>query len=367
MDDSQGASLAEAPAEGSTPEAAASPPADKGAEPAAEATQAEGEAARKTALSEGEGGEKADGAGDVAAAADEAEKAPDGDVKADESEAEAGDKDKAEEKPAKKDDEKAEEAEAEKPKIEGLPDDFDWRTLAIDEKNKNVAKHFNSVDEVLTKNREYVSLLRKSVEIPNTQSSAEVVAKFHKAIGVPETPDGYRIDLADDAEEHDKQYVERLKLAAHGVHMTPAQLTALADWQRSESAAAQARDDQEHRDHLARLKTDLAREWGGSTDRNLGEGDRFLHRFLGDQYEEFKDMQLADGSYAINHPILVRMAARAGRSYSEAGIPGEVVADGWKPTEGELVKMQQEPGYVDGTDKELIKRVTIGYKRLYDK
>tara|TARA_R110000824_G_scaffold77915_3_gene196835 strand:- start:1507 stop:2325 length:819 start_codon:yes stop_codon:yes gene_type:complete len=54
------------------------------------------------------------------------------------------------------------------------------------------------------------------------------------------------------------------------------------------------------------------------------------------------------------------------QSKSSSGVPGSVNLGAQEPsvTEGELRKMQSEPGYITGTDKDLMRKVQAGYAAL---
>lgn len=248
--------------------------------------------------------------------------------------------------------------------LDGLPEDFDWRSLATDEKSVNRLKHFESMDDLAEFVREADTWRRRAVLVPNSKSTPEEIAKYQKAIGVPDTPDGYDLDVSKDAPADEKELVDRLRSAAHAVNVTPAQLGAMIEWHKAETAAVEAREQENAADQLSQAKAELSRTWGPDYQKNAGVAQKAMGRGFEGFAEDWAGLELKDGTKIGNHPLTLKGFARLGRLFGEAGVPGQVAPDNWAPTKTELLKMQQEPGYIDGTDKDLIKRVTEGYKRL---
>ncbi|MGI9493088.1 MAG: hypothetical protein ACR2QF_11880 [Geminicoccaceae bacterium] len=347
--------------ETSTPADAAPPP-------------AEGEATTEALLTGEDSGTGDDAGKDVSAdgdkpaAAENAENAENGEDKPAAKDAASEDDTPAADADAKPEDEtkdEAETSESEGDNLEGLPEDFDWRELSTDEKNRNRLRQFSSMDDLATFVREADSWRRRAVIPPNAKSTPEEIARFQKAIGVPESPAGYEIQLEKDAPEDEVARVDRLKEAAFGVHVTPAQLGAMIEWHQAETQAVEARENDRLVHQLNQAKTDLSREWGPDYQKNLGAANQILNRAFEGYAEDWGDLELKDGTKVRDHPLTARGLAKIGRLMGEAGVPGEVAPADWLPNESELGKMMEEPGYQDGTDKALIVRVKEGYKRLY--
>lgn len=254
---------------------------------------------------------------------------------------------------------------AEEAKPAGLPEDFDWRDLLTDPKNHERVSKFNSPDELVAWVREADQKLRKALFVPGKDSSDEDWAKYRKMIGVPPDYTGYQIEVAKDADEGDISRIDRLKKVAHANNWTPSQLASVLDYYAQEAAAIEKQETDRHVAYVKQLETDLGREWGPSYVKNRAVADAAWHRAFGDFAKEMAELKMADGNLLYNDSRVQRAFAKIGRQFGEAGIPGQIVPDSWVPTKGELERMQAEEGYVTGTDKELIAKVTEGYKRLY--
>ena len=253
------------------------------------------------------------------------------------------------------------EEKAEGDKLDGLPEDFDWRDLATDEKSRNRLNQFRSMDDLAEFVREADSWRRKAVVPPGPKSTEDEVKRYHKMIGVPETPDGYQIEMAEDATDDDKMRVDRLRMAAHGVHVTPDQLKAMIEFQQAETAALEQREAAAAERQLSDAKTELSRTWGPDFQKNVGIATAAMKRAGADQFsEDWAGLELKDGTKIGNHPWTSQIFAKLGTLLGEAGVPGEIVPESWLPSESELMEMQSQPGYQDGTDKALIARVGEG-------
>lgn len=249
--------------------------------------------------------------------------------------------------------------------LDGLPEGFDWRALATDEKSRNRLGQFESMDDLAKFVREADSWRRKAVIPPNSKSSPEDVKRFHKAIGVPESPSGYEVELSPDATDADKERVDRLRMAAHGVHVTPQQLGAMIEWHQAETEAIEAREAEAVEQQLAEAKTELARTWGPDYQRNAGLAVQTWKRGGADQFvEDWGNLELKDGTKLGNHPWTMQIGAKLGRMFGEAGVPGEVMPSDWAPSEADLIEMQKTPEYLAG-DKAVHAKVKLGYQRLY--
>jgi len=233
-----------------------------------------------------------------------------------------------------------------------LPEGADWRDLAADEKNRGRLQRVSSVDELAEMARDYDSFKRRAVLPPNSNSSDEDVAKFRKAIGVPDSPDGYEIEMDKDADDGAKSRVERLKGAAHAVHMTPQQLGALIEWHSTEMDALEAADGEAIAQRQAELKTELSREWGADYQRNASVAMRTAQEAFGGYAEEFLAMELKDGTRVGDHPAMLRGMAKLGRKFGEAGLPGTIVPHDWNPTDSEIIEMKKDPRYWDSNRRD---------------
>ena len=358
--------------EATSSEAATSAADSGGTDAAATTAEAAKETAAAPAESKGEG-DSLLSTGDV-----EADKAPEAPEKAEAPEAapdgqEAAKEEKKLEDAAKEGEEEAESADekAGEPVIDGLPENFHWRDLLVEDKNKKRANDFSSLDDVMAIVREHDNLKRRAVLPPNQKSTDEELSTFRKRMGVPDTPDGYQVEMGDDADAADEALVERLKMAAHGVHMTPGQLGSLLQWYDQEQKNAEEFEREARQQHVAQVKTALSTKWLGDLPKNLGIANKTFKEAFGEYVADVNEMKLEDGTHLVDSPIFALGMYKLGRKFTEAGIPGESAWGDRQPTSDELKSMMSDPRYglhdPSKRDMDFYNKVQQGFERLSGK
>lgn len=112
---------------------------------------------------------------------------------------------------------------------EKLPQDFDpyRKTLANFRDFPSLAK---ALSDNMTAARQKTDGMLK---VPGADAKPEEIAAYHKALGVPEKPEGYGLKQPDQLPEGvvwDQSFADGFSKAAHAAGLTPAQVQALAGW-----------------------------------------------------------------------------------------------------------------------------------------
>jgi len=181
------------------------------------------------------------------------------------------------------------------------------------------AAKFASPADQLRSHREMEKLRGRSVVLPGKNAPPEEIAAFRKALGVPESPDGYKIEIPDvELSEDTKQRLEEFKKEMHSTGAQPAVVqTAVNAWYRFMDAAT-ADHQRQLEEHRKAAEDELGREFGSDFTANVTYGNRFLGKV--DPTGQFtawaQEMEIGGGKLA-NHPMLVRILARAGRMIAE--------------------------------------------------
>ena len=76
---------------------------------------------------------------------------------------------------------------------ESQPGDGAWRDSIDDEGVRKLADRYNSPADMARAHAELNRELSQRIKVPGTDATDEDVLKFRKALGVPETADGYEI------------------------------------------------------------------------------------------------------------------------------------------------------------------------------
>jgi hypothetical protein len=187
----------------------------------------------------------------------------------------------------------------------------DWRASIEDETLAGLAGRYNSPADVVKALAETQRTLSTRIKLPGEDASEEDLAKFRKAVGVPDTANDYVVNRPDGLpqEEFDAM-ADGLKSFAEIAHQNgvpKAGYEALAGaylQQRLQDAAAVNQRDAEAR---RAAEADLRRAWGESYDRNA----QFAAEFAGET--GIDQIELKDGTLLGSHPAFIKLAAEAGR------------------------------------------------------
>lgn len=197
----------------------------------------------------------------------------------------------------------------------------------------------------------YAALERKLSGL-NAPRSDEERAKFHRLLGVPETPDGYCVKCDHGLFEPDSHINEKLHAAA----FTPDQAQLVYDM------AAEK---------LVPLILDIAGEF--QADREL---ERLVDHFGGkDRWREVSRQLLAYGRRALPEDVLNGLSAsyegvmalwRMMQAEQGADMPHNIPESGDVPGgEKDLRKMMRDPKYWRDRDPAFVAKVTQGFRNLY--
>ena len=176
-------------------------------------------------------------------------------------------------------------------------------------------KDWNEVGPSLAKafveTKKLVGAKPSAVKIPDEHSTPEDVAAYRKAIGVPDTVEGYRVTrpeaaLTDWDETAEKAFLSKM----HELGTPPQTVQAILNWY-GEYLSAQQRG--WHREAEA-AQQELRRDWGPDYAANLGVANRAIQQYGGDP---LVDLFAQNGMG--RHPLVVKTFATIGKDLLEAG------------------------------------------------
>lgn len=221
---------------------------------------------------------------------------------------------------------------------------------AVPEKFRDPRTGEIRVDLLVKSYRALEQKLAGMVAVPGDDSDEDSRLRFHRALGVPDSPDGYEITLANPALSTDAEVNRRL----HEAGFTPAQAQLVYD------LAC---------DHVVPQLSRMAGEY-----RLRGERDRLLQRYGGEaRFAETARALEAWGQRNLPEPVFNALASSyegicALESMMQNGDPaltrGAIGGDA-ALSEDQLVGMMRDPRYWKKRDPEFLAKVTDGFKRLY--
>jgi hypothetical protein len=221
---------------------------------------------------------------------------------------------------------------------------------AVPEKFRDPRTGEIRVDLLVKSYRALEQKLAGMVAVPGDDSDDDSRLRFHRALGVPDSPDGYQITLANPALSADAEVNRRL----HEAGFTPAQAQLVYD------LAC---------DHVVPQLSRMAGEY-----RLRGERDRLLQRYGGEaRFAETARALEAWGQRNLPESVFNALASSyegicALESMMQNDDPaltrGAIGGDA-ALSEDQLVGMMRDPRYWKKRDPEFLAKVTDGFKRLY--
>lgn len=201
----------------------------------------------------------------------------------------------------------------------------DWRAswadaLKLDDKTRDRLTRFTAPHEVFNS---YLNLEKKltdsrAVRVPDANATPEEVAAWNKARGVPDTPDGYKIDVTPpeglDITDGDKAVLKALTAEAHKRGFDPATVNFAHEFFYQQAAEAAAQQIAVAEQAAIKAEAALKREWGREYETNVKWANAAATQF---GLKDMLNTRLADGSLLGDNPVLIKAMAQIGRVNAE--------------------------------------------------
>lgn len=225
-----------------------------------------------------------------------------------------------------------------------------------DPKLQEAGKRYNSIEDVIASNVTLRNELSDRFRAPGEKATEEDRAKFRKAIGVPDSPQGYALNLPAGVELtiDDAPLIDKLREASFKAGV-PAQVfndtilafneIGLAMQAEREAAAKKVHDD---------AQAVLDKEWGADKTAKIQLATRAANTHGGPDFVQFLNVPLADGGKLGDHPAMVRFLAGIGAKTAETDLSITSTAQEREGAMEELNRLYADPQNGVGTE---------GYKR----
>lgn len=210
-----------------------------------------------------------------------------------------------------------------------------------DEKVREFASRFTSFEDSAKSGLELRQKLSGSITLPGENASEEDVAKYHKAIGVPETTDAYEISVPEGTEA-DEAFHGAIKEAAHKAGVSQKQLAALNEAYNGYAMGAIAAQETAMTGSIEAKSAALKKEWGDDYDTNVAVSQRALRTFADPEFISWMEEGTIDGVPPGDHPFMAKMLANVGRRLGE-----DTLADG-RVGEEEAADLEAEHERITG-------------------
>ncbi len=205
------------------------------------------------------------------------------------------------------------------------------------------------LDALLKSYGELEKRLGQMISLPGDGAGADERQRFHRALGVPESPDDYDIRFDDARFAADPDVNRRL----HQAGLTPGQVQVVYD---------------------------LATEYLGPAVERMGaefeaqrQSDRLTERFGGqEKWREISRQLKSWGEANLSPEVLHALSCTeegvcAMHAMMQKGEPGFGSGAGMKAglSEADLTQMMRDPRYWKGRDPDFVSKVSAGFRRLY--
>jgi len=234
---------------------------------------------------------------------------------------------------------------------------FRWKErLGADLGEAPLFQKFEDSEEGLKKAAESHANLEKllgheKVPLPKGEDDKEGWQRFNKAMGVPESPEGYelpdpQVDSGFESAVPDKQFFQE---AVHKIGMTPRQATKAWETMVEANKNALAQATEQYQNQVNEVANKLKSEWGDAYKGNVELGQSVINKFSGDkETNDFLTATLA------KDPRGVKFLADVGKQFAENQI-GEFKANRFakSPAEAqaEIDKITSDPSHPYLNDK----------------
>jgi len=169
------------------------------------------------------------------------------------------------------------------------------------------------------------AMSRQGTRVPGKDASAEEWARYRKAIGVPEKPDGYNFDTAVEVPEgfeRDAEFESQMLGVMHEAGLTPEQVAKVGQAFVSHQGERFQSELSNAQNAKAEAQKILKREWGSAYDAKIRGANVALDVLFGENKTMIATTRLADGTMLGVHPAFVRAMAKVGEDYEEHNIHG---------------------------------------------
>lgn len=161
------------------------------------------------------------------------------------------------------------------------------------------------------------------VKIPGEGAAPEEIAKFNKAFGIPDKPEGYEYSAPEGVQisDLDKQVIEALRPFAHKTGLPAKTFQEFTSELLKFSSNLQQQAVAKIQEFGQTSEAALQKEWGKDFEPNLTIANRVVNSFGGEEFKKFLDTTPIVGHGMIgDHPAMVKFFAAVGRQIGEGDL-----------------------------------------------
>lgn len=195
----------------------------------------------------------------------------------------------------------------------GLPENY--------HKDPSVTRYSNLEDFVKSRHELEKKVGSNTVVVPDFEKATpEELTDFGKKLGVPDSPDGYKLSVPDGVTVSDEE-LKAFREDAHKALLTPKKandlFSSLMERRKTEANQSHMQKDREFKERLEQSREALNAEWGPDNyEKNKKIGEYVIDNYGGDDVKKaLNDAGLTE------HPEFVKMLFKIGKQFSEGTLP----------------------------------------------
>ena len=185
---------------------------------------------------------------------------------------------------------------------------------------------YKTIGDLANAHRAALSERESLIRVPGEDATDEDRAAFYKAIGVPETPDGYELSPPEGLREglYNKDIESAFKAKVHELGTPADKASALNAWYYGLMGEGEAKIAQQEKASLDEAVNTLKTEWPGDKFKENTElAHRAFTRFAGESddkkaaVKDFLEKTKVGGLAIGNHPMFLRIFSGIGAQISD--------------------------------------------------
>lgn len=208
----------------------------------------------------------------------------------------------------------------------GETETSDWRDRIADTKLKEFASRFSSEEDLAKTALQFRQKLSNAIVPPGKDATDEEIAEFNKKLGVPDSPEEYKVEYSTDDlpefvdSERFEEGIEGFKKKMHESGAPPQVVQAAIDWYVSDVKEQTEALTKQYEQAYEEAESNLKTEWGADYDANLEHAKRAIKQFGGDELGDLLKQATVGGKPLGSHPDVVKAFAQIGRRIGEGGL-----------------------------------------------
>jgi len=224
-----------------------------------------------------------------------------------------------------------------------------WRDEITDGNLKKFSEQFNTPQDALKTAFEFRQKLSNVIPKIGKNATDEEKAAYRKALGVPDSAEGYSYQMPDTSDWPETVNVDELqpiigdmKTMLHETGSTPEQAKSIIDYTLNRIVEGHKADSAQFEENIAKADTALKNEWGDEFEKNNNYAQRGFKQFANEEFTSALTNATYEGVELVNHPAFIKVFSDIGRKMGEGGLQTIMTQADQESFEAEQERLTEE-------------------------